>query len=119
MNPIDIESEEETSSSTTVIRRHHDQDTDDTDNNILDLGIEKNHKRGRRKRSALALQKNSFGPLNPALINNTVPSTSTALQVTNEPAPKKPGRPRKVVETQTPALETQAKKRGRPKKNLP
>ncbi|RNA45133.1 hypothetical protein BpHYR1_022753 [Brachionus plicatilis] len=72
--------------------------------------------RGRRKRCAPALQRNSFGPLNPALINNTIPSTSTALQVTNEPAPKKPGRPRKVEETQTPAVETQAKKRRRTKK---
>ncbi|RNA35200.1 hypothetical protein BpHYR1_034862 [Brachionus plicatilis] len=50
----------------------------------LDLGIEKNHKRGRRKRCAPALQRNSFGPLNPALINNTVPSTSTALQTLNK-----------------------------------
>ncbi|RNA10175.1 hypothetical protein BpHYR1_012720 [Brachionus plicatilis] len=47
----------------------------------LDLGIEKNHKRERSKRCAPALQRNSFGPLNPAFINNTVPSTSTALQV--------------------------------------
>lgn len=62
----------------------------------LDLNIEKNHKRGRRKKCAPALQRNSFGPLNPTLLTDPAPTTS-----------KKRGRPKKIVEDVIPTVEPQ------------